>query len=307
VLSLDHQGQRLTSTRIDLTGTRAGYLRLSALPGSLLPELRSARITSVSEQAAAQPVQWSEPIAASTCGPQHCDYALPAHVPLEQVQMQLSEPNTLANVQLLVEAEAGVPAHEHRRHSLRHPLKALRHKSEASSPGALAPNRVVLSQAGIYWVRLPEGEVRSGPLWLNAGFHSSLRVQTRGSIHQLGPKPPLLRVGAHALTLVFLAQGPGPYRMVWGVPPARAALPLSELMPMRKDADSLPQDTASLALATPNSAASAVRASASASTAASSPRSQPVWLWGVLLAGLATMGFMAWSLLGKRSAQARDQ
>jgi hypothetical protein len=38
VISLEHQGQRLTSTVIDLAGTPGSYVRLTALPRSLLPE-----------------------------------------------------------------------------------------------------------------------------------------------------------------------------------------------------------------------------------------------------------------------------
>jgi hypothetical protein len=38
--------------------------------------------------------------------------------------------------------------------------------------------------------------------------------------------------------------------------------------------------------------------------APAAPDSKPVWLWAVLLAGLAAMGFMAWSLLRKAPKQA---
>jgi hypothetical protein len=302
VLSLEHQGQRLTSTSIDLGGVRGGYFRLTAMPQSPLPELQSAQITSVNEVAESRPVQWSDPISASACGPQYCDYPMPRNVPLEQVQIQLAEPNTIARVQLLGEMDAAIPVEEHRRRQLlRNPITALRHKSEPASV-TRTPNWDALNTVNVYWLKPREGEVRSGAFWMSGGLYSSLRVQTQGPINQLGATPPSVRVGARMPMMVFLMRGPAPYRLVWGDPrTAQAAMPLSQLMPTRKTTDSLPDDSADIvapaALATP--AAASVTAPASAA-----PDSKPVWLWAVLLAGLAAMGFMAWSLLRKAPKQA---
>src|SRR5204863_1795450 len=101
VLSLEHQGQRLLNTEIDLGSVRASYLRITALAGSAVPELQSATVTSVTQPIAAQAMQWSEPISPASCESQHCDYALPRNLPLEQVQITLAEPNTVATIALL--------------------------------------------------------------------------------------------------------------------------------------------------------------------------------------------------------------
>jgi hypothetical protein len=299
VLALEHQGKHLARTGIDLNGVRAGYLRLSALKHSVLPELQSARVTSVSTQVVPQPMQWSEAIAAASCGAHHCDYLLPRNVPLEQVQFQLSEANTLATVDLLGQVETSALTEHRRRHRLHNPVKALRHKSEPAASAASATTWVPLASSSVYWlVRQPEGDLRSGPLWLSGGLYPLLRVQTPGPVSQLGPTPPTLRVGAHTRSLVFLARGPTPYRLVWGNQrPEQTAMTLSQLLPTRQPSDALPQH-----VATPVAAAPVVAAAAPASVAASTPAApagNKPWLWAVLLAVLALMGFMAFTLLRK--------
>jgi hypothetical protein len=116
---------------------------------------------------------------------------------------------------------------------------------------------------------------------------------------QLGSKPPGLRVGARAVSLVFLAREPAPYRLAWGGESKGSALALGQLMPTRKPGDPLPTETATVTLAPPAPvAAAASPASSVASAAAATPEpSRKFWLWGVLLAALGLMGFMAWSLL----------
>ncbi|TMH36030.1 MAG: DUF3999 domain-containing protein, partial [Betaproteobacteria bacterium] len=283
VLSLEHQGQRLLNTEIDLGSVRASYLRITALAGSAVPELQSATVTSVTQQIAAQAMQWSEPISPASCESQHCDYALPHNLPLEQAQITLSEPNTVATIALLGQVDTLPTPHRHR-HLLHGPVKALRHKTEPASAASAAPT---------WW-----------PL-ANANVYRLIRVQTTGPISQLGPTPPTLRVGAHTRSLVFLARGPGPYRLVWGgTGAAPSAMPLAQLMPARQVGDSLPSDMATVAMP-------------AASAAAPSPASQPnpavvtrpsthrsLWLWAVLLAGVGLMGFMAWVLLRGAKANA---
>lgn len=298
VLSLEHQAQRLASTGIDLGGVAAGYLRLTALPGSHLPELQSAQVTSVREQAMPRPVQWSEPIVASACGPRHCDYPLPKNVPLEQMQVQLAEANTFAKVQMLGEMDVTVPPEMYRQHGLKHRLKALREKSELVPTNNVSTVWVPLGTANVYWLRPLEGEARSGPQWLDSGLYSVLRLQTNGPIAQLGPTPPTLRVGARTPTLVFLTRGPGPFRLAWMDPQtAQAAMPLAQLIPTRKVTDALPTDTATIVVPMPATTKVPMTRATAASANAAPSGNKPVWLCVVLLGGLAAMGFMAQSLL----------
>lgn len=307
VVSLEHQGQRLNNTVIDLAGARGGYVRLTALPRSLLPDVQSVRITSVSEQAAVRPMQWSEVISPTGCGPSHCDYALPRNVPLEELQWQLAEQNTLARVDMMGMVDGSIPPELHERHRRHwhHPLRALRLKSVG--PGdAGTPSWIGLGNADVYWLTLPEGEVRSPATPVNGGFYSTLRLQTPGPISQLGPRPPGLRVGTRTPTAVVLARGPAPYRLVWGdAKAASTAVPLSQLMPLRKPGDALPEDTASTMPDALAPMAASSTAPAKAPTTSPAPERNSAGLWAALFAGLAAMAAMAWSLLrGKPRAAA---
>jgi hypothetical protein len=297
IVSLEHQGQRLSSTRIDLAGTAGGYLRLTALPGSLLIPLQSASASSIDEQPGARPMQWSDATSPTGCRASDCDYALPKNVPLEELQWQLPEPNALARVSLLGSLDQDVPAevHEwHRKHHHHHPLRALRHKSAAPATTS-GTAWMDLGTDDVYWLKLPEGEVRSAPTVVNGGFYSVLRVQTPGPITQLGAQPPRLRIGARARIAVFLARGPAPYRMLWGDAKASStAVSLAQLMPARKRGGPLPSDTAFplLEVTLPVAASSPAP-----QQPAAVPRTNPVGLWAALLAGLAAMAVMAWTLL----------
>ena len=312
LLSLQHQGLRLEHSSFELDGLRARYLRLRPLPGSTPPPLSGAKVVSVSHHHAAPPLQWSEPLAPSECSAQHCDYTLPRHLPLERLQWQLAAANTLAPVELLVQYDSSVAAssqparrHRHRDH-LKDTLKGVRSKTSPQQPAAEAATVwSPLQRTTAYWLRLPEGEVRSPELALDAGLVTRLRVQPVGGMVQLGATPPTIRVGARPASLVFLAREPAPFRLVWGGELSTSALTLAQLMPTRQPGDALPTDSATVVLAAAAPAAAGT-AAPKASAAASAPGPAPsrkFWLWGVLLAALALMGFMAWSLLRPGSSK----
>lgn len=303
LLSLQHQGLRLEHSHFELGGLRARYLRLRPLPGSQPPPLTGARVTSVTHYRPAPAVQWSDVIAPARCTAQYCDYTLPRHLPLERLQWQLAEADTLAPVELRVqydfsEADAPSPGPRRRRHRVRDHFKGLRQKT-APTPAEASAVWHPLTSTTAYWLRLPEGEVRSPDLALGGALVKQLRVQPAGGMVQLGAKPPTLRVGAQAASLVFLAREPAPYRLAWGGE-AGKPLTLAQLMPTRRPGDPLPADTAAVVLPPPAPApvAAVPPASAAASAAPAAPvPSRKFWLWGVLLAALALMGLMAWSLL----------
>ena len=292
LLSLQHQGQRLEHTSFDLAGVHARYLRLRPQAGSPVPPLSGAQVRSVTYDQPVPPLQWSEPIAPTQCTAQYCDYAVPHHLPLERLEWQLPAANTLAPVDLLVQYEQAESSPTHpRRHRLRDQLRGMRHKDAPAA--ASAPTWSPLLRTTAYWLRLPEGELRSPALRLDAGAVTQLRVQPVGGMVQLGAQPPTVRIGAQAARLVFLAREPAPYRLAWGGE-AAPATSLAQLMPTRKAHDPLPVDTATVVMA-----AAPVPAPAPAASAApvAPPPTRKLWLWGVLLAALSVMGLMAWQLL----------
>lgn len=301
LLSLQHQGLRLEHTEFELDGLPARYLRLRPLPGNSPPPISAAHVVSVSHHHPTAPLQWSDPIAPTQCDAKHCDYTLPRHLPLERLQWQLAAANTLAPLDLLVQYDtAGAsssPARRHRhRDHIKDTLKGVRDKTLPQPATEAAPAWRLLQRSTAYWLRLPEGEVRSPELALNAGLVTRLRVQPVGGMVQLGATPPTIRIGARPAALVFLAREPAPFRLAWGGEVSTSALTLAQLMPTRRAGDPLPADTATVVFSPPAAAASAP-ATATASAPATPAPSRKLWLWGVLLAALGLMGFMAWSLL----------
>ncbi|MHC9084849.1 DUF3999 domain-containing protein [Luteimonas sp. RIT-PG2_3] len=114
---------------------------------------------------------------------------------------------------------------------------------------------------------------------------------------------PQLRLGYRNESLVFLAQGPGPYAVVAGsVRTTRAQAPLPELIAAmrRQRGDAWQPGTATIG-------ASQALAGAAALTAAPTPRDWKAWLlWGVLIVGAAVVAGFAMSLLRQRSPGASD-
>jgi hypothetical protein len=122
-------------------------------------------------------------------------------------------------------------------------------------------------------------------LWGTPVQQLRLRVDARGG--GLGSEGPTIRVAVRATQVVFLARGSAPYRLALGDASARStALPLGTLIPGYE-----PRRLASLGRAT---APEAVRQAAAAQSSADWKR---IGLWGVLLAGVALLGGMAFSLL----------
>lgn len=306
LVALQHQGLRLERSSFELGGHPRGYLRLRPVPGSPPAPLTTAHVTSLMHRADLPDWQWSDALSPAECKPEHCDYVLPRHLPLQRVEFTLAQSNTLARVQLLAQPdEEPVPAKSRVRHHhpVREHLKAIRHK-ETPTPARQDDTFWPLTTGTVYALNLQGSDVRSTVMALQGGQYRKLRVQPTGGMAQLGPLPPKLRVAGRAASLVFLARGPGPYRLAWEQTSPPVSLPLSQLMPGRRVDDPLPEATAVIAPpAAPAVVAPAPSAPASAAVAPA-PANHKLWLWGALLGALALMGFMAWSLLKPASKPA---
>lgn len=304
LVALQHQGQRLAHGSFELaqagTVAQAGYLRLRPLPGGTQPPLVAAHVTSLAHQAELPDWQWSGALAPARCEPAHCDYVLPRHLPLQRVEVLLAEANTLARVQLLAQPDdAPAPASSRLRHHhpVREHLRVLRHKGTASAPQRAEDTFWPLASGTVHALTLQGRELRATVLELpGGGLYRTLRVQPTGGMVQLGAKPPSIRVAGRAERLVFLARGPGPYRLAWEQTLPAATLPLGQLIPGRQAGDPLPESTAVIAArATPPLAAPPPSAPAKAVEGAL-PKHR-WWLWAALATALALMGLMARSLL----------
>ena len=287
--------QQLQANGIDLDATPARYLRLTTAARSAIPPLVSASVTRAPHRPAPAPLEWSAPIAASSCEQSSCDYALPRNTPVAALQVVPAEADTIVQVMVLGQRDTSRQPMP-RRSLLRTPLHALRLKAEhAGQPAGLAWDSAAI--ANVYWLSQPSGapDLHSPPVRLSGEPWQALRLETFGPISQLGHAAPAIRIGVRQRQLVFLARGQGPFALARATPGDNSApLALAELMPGRPVDAPLPAASATLAAVTaPVGTAPAPSTAVAPPTSASRTR----WLWGALLLGLALMGAMAWSLL----------
>ncbi len=301
--------EQLRSDPLDLDDRPARYLRVTTAARSATPPLVSATIARVPHRPAPPPLEWSEPVAASRCDENACEYALPPNLPADAVQIAPAEADTIGQVIVSGRGDAAnAPAS--RRSLLRGSLHALRVKAGGGQRAAPAWDSAGV--VNVYWLTQAAGEpdLHSTPLRLSGQAWTTLRLETFGPISQLGRTPPAIRLGVRPRQLVFVARGDGPFVLARANATEKsAAMPLGELMPARSTTDAtLPEATAVVgapAGAAPASASVQAPAAASAPLAVAASSNAP-WLWAALLAGLALMGAMAWSLL-RRPAGAADK
>jgi hypothetical protein len=295
--------EHLSANGIDLDNVPARYLRLTTAPRSAIPPLVSAMVTRAPHRPAPAPLEWSAPIAATGCEATSCDYPLPRNTPIAALQIAPADVDTIGQVMVMGQMEAArVPPPRHS--LLRGPLHALRLKAErAPTQAGMAWDTGAL--ASVYWLTQASGapDLHSPPVRLGDAEWHALRLETFGPITQLGHSAPTIRIGVRPRQLVFVARGAGPFTLARATPSEQTtALSLSTLMPGHVADAALPEATATIVVAAPAPAASTPTAPAPVRDEPAPSRTP--WLWAALLAGLALMGGMAWSLLRKPAAPA---
>ena len=296
--------ERLNSNGIDLDNVPARYLRLTTAPRSAIPPLVSATVTRAPHRPPPAPLEWSAPIAASRCEATSCDYPLPRNWPIAAVQVAPADIDTIVQVMVLGQVDASrLPPPRHS--LLRGPLHALRLKAEHSATAA-GPAWDSAAITSVYWLTQASGapDLHSPPVRLDGPSWQALRLETFGPISQLGHTAPTIRIGVRPRQLVFVARGAGPFVLARATPAELHTMPmtLAQLMPGRAPDAALPEATA--AVAVPEDVAVTAPPPSTNRPAAPAPAySHTPWLWAALLAGLALMGAMAWSLLRKPVAR----
>ena len=305
-LASEADRDHLSSDAIDLDNVPARFLRLTTAPRSAIPPLVSAAVARAPHRPAPPALEWSEPLVATSCEANSCDYALPRNVPIDALQIAPTDVDTIG--QVVVSGRNDASRGPTKRHSLlRGSLHALRLKADRSAE-RMGPTWDTAAVASVYWLSQAGGEpdLHSPPVRLPGESWTALRLETFGPIRQLGHGAPTIRLGVRPRQLVFVARGAGPFVLAHAAPTEQtAAMSLAQLIPARAADAALPAATAIV------TAPAAVAASSSTPTATpvavpTSPNSP--WLWAALLAGLALMGAMAWSLLrqpAKLNAKAR--
>lgn len=293
---LQADGAQIERLAVDLQGVRERYLRLQFRNPATVPLLLAAHVDSVQRAEQVPVLQWSVAFKPARCDVQSCDYELPANTPIDSLRITLSQSNTLSPVMVsgLRPPATFAPAPAYHPH--RNPLYLLRHKRER----ALAP-----PQTGQHWLastvayRLsaaggPE-DVSAPDLPLGGGVYAGLRLAWQVPVQRLGAEPPSVAIGSYPRTLVFLAQGSGPFRLAWSADSASTVLPLRTLMPGYKAGQALAADEARLDMPLAKVEPAGV-APVSAPKESTGP-SRPLWLWATLGLVLLLLAGMAWSLL----------
>ncbi len=180
-------------------------------------------------------------------------------LPVDRVAIELPELNSVVPAQLAARATAGEPWHD-------------------------------VTSMVTYRLRQDAGEVSAPPLAVApvAYRYWLLRVDPKSG--GLGRGQPRMRAAWTPQEIVFAARGTGPFLIAYGNATAvSTALPIVTLVP---GYSSTPESLAAIAVARPGAAAPL-----GSLDQAKPPREyRRAALWGVLILGVAVLGWMAWQL-----------
>lgn len=259
---LQHAGEVFEQRAVAFAAVRAKFWRLSATGATELPAFTAVRATQVAGEV---PVEWQRAEAPGTTQTgQTGDYLfdLGAQLPVERVALVLPDVNTVAQVEVF---------------SRRDPRDAWQSAA----------------RGGVYRLQASGSELISPALAANGQPRRLWRVKVDPRGGGIGPGIPRLRADWLADQVVFVTRGAGPFELVYGSAVAPAAdVPLGALLPAGNSASF---DATGLPIAQ----ASEPQEAGGRDLLEPPPPERPwqAWLlWAALLAGVATLGALAWSL-----------
>lgn len=262
VARLTFADERVEQHEVALPGQSARYLRLLWSTPQSAPTLTSAQLEST--RSLSLPLVWSQPLAGSTVKAGEYTWQLPMGLNVERLQIELSQPNSLAPVSLAGRRDSSLPW-------------------QPMSSGLL--------------YRLTQGgqDVLQNELQLPGQTVQQLKLTVDERGGGLGAEAPTVKYAVRATQLVFLARGAGPYTLALGNATAKAAnLPLSTLIP-----DYSAAKLASLGTAAVDETAAVAPTSTVTSTSQVDTNWKKFGLWAVLLLSVLFLAAMAFSLLRK--------
>jgi len=262
VARLTFADERVEQHEVGLPGLSARYLRLLWDSPQSAPVLTSAQLQSL--RSLPLPLVWSQALAGSSVKAGEYTWQLPMGLNVERVQVELSQPNSLAPVTLSGRRESSLPW-------------------QPMSSGLLYR----LTQNG--------QDVVQNELQLQGYTVQQLKLTVDERGGGLGTQVPTIKFAVRATQLVFLARGPGPYTLALGNATVKTAnLPLSTLIP-----DYTPAKLSTLALPSVDGAAVASQSSTPTTAETSDTNWKKFGLWAVLLLSVLFLAAMAFSLLRK--------
>ena len=264
VARLTFADERVEQHEVGLPGQSARYLRLLWNTPQSAPILTSAQLESASTRSLPLPLVWSQPLAGSSAKAGEYTWQLPMGLNVERVQVELSQPNSLAPVTLSGRRDSSLPWQP-------------------------------LSSGLLY--RLTQGgqDVLQNELQLPGQTVQQLKLSVDERGGGLGAQAPTVKFAVRSTQLVFLARGVGPYTLALGSTTVKTAnLPLSTLIP-----DYSPAKWAALGKATVAGGAVETSTSTATTTAQAGTNWKKFGLWAVLLLSVLFLAAMAFSLLRK--------
>lgn len=270
---------RLGNEQIDLqrADLKGHYLRVTW--GDAAVTLRGATLATSSKTGPRERVSASM-AAPALANPRELVFALPFATPVAALAITPPGSNVLIPVRVL----------------------GRNHREQPWSP---------LASAVVYKMAIGGKEQASGPVELGSASVREIKIEADPKTPGFAAAPALV-LQFEPAQLVFLASGQGPFTLAAGLAGATAAasafLPLASLVPgyQPTQENSLPVALADVARAdiTGGQPADGALVPAAATSGGISTRSAV--LWGVLLAGVAALGLMAWLLL-RQTKQAGHQ
>jgi hypothetical protein len=263
IVNLQYGGQRLIQRRIEFPAVKAKYWRITWPP--LQPALNLTTVT-------AEPAPGRVDIARATLTvaaiavpdkPGEYEFDVGAHLPVDRINLELPEINTVAGVQFL------------------------------SRPDAKSKWRAVTGST-LYRLQAHGQELANGALSLvpNTDRYWLVRVDQKGG--GLGKSAPRLELGWLAHQLLFVVRGDAPFELAYGSGAAGpATVSLDSLLPADEQPSGkiVPINIRTATLASP------VQVGGAARLTPVSPISWKAWgLWVVLIFAVAVLAWMAWRL-----------
>lgn len=262
VARLTFADERVEQHEVGLPGQSARYLRLLWSTPQSAPILTSAQLESASTRSL--PLVWSHPLAGSSVKAGEYTWQLPMGLNVERLQVELSQPNSLAPVTLSGRRDSSLPWQ---------PLSSGLLYRLTQSGQDVVQNELQLSGQTVQQLKLTVDERGGG----------------------LGAEAPTVKFAVRSTQLVFLARGAGPYTLALGSATVKAAnLPLSTLIP-----DYSAAKWAALGRATVDNGAVVTPTSTVTSTSQVGTNWKKFGLWAVLLLSVLFLAAMAFSLLRK--------
>ncbi|VVP52198.1 DUF3999 domain-containing protein [Pseudomonas fluorescens] len=263
VARLTFADERVEQHEVALPGQSARYVRLLWRSPQSAPALTSAQLESARTRSLPLSLVWSQPLAGSSAKAGEYRWQLPMGLNVERVQVELSQPNTLAPVVLSGRRESSLPWQ---------PLGSGLLYRLAQNGQDVVQNELQLSGQTVQQLMLVVDERGGG----------------------LGAEAPTLKFAVRPTQLVFLARGPGPYTLALGNATVKAAnLPLSTLIP-----DYSAQKLATLGKATVEGGVLTLTSTVT-TTATAGTNWKKFGLWTMLLLSVLFLAAMAFSLLRK--------